>query len=124
MLAEGERLTIINIASVTAIVGWPRLLAYSASKGGVMALTRALAIDHAPDGIRVNVIVPGSTDTPQSRRVAQDDPAIRERRRAGILLGRLGTPGDVAYAAVYLASDESDFMTGHVLVVDGGYTAH
>lgn len=79
MLAEGERLTIINIASVIAIVGWPRLLAYSACKGGVLALTRALAVDHAPDGIRVNVIVPGSTDTPQSRRVAQDDGACAGR---------------------------------------------
>jgi NAD(P)-dependent dehydrogenase (short-subunit alcohol dehydrogenase family) len=102
------------------------MAAYSASKGGLVALSREMAVDYAGRGIRVNAICPGSIDTPMLRAgfAAAADPAAVERdciRRHP--LGRLGTAEDVAYGALYLASDEASFVTGATLVIDGGYTS-
>jgi meso-butanediol dehydrogenase/(S,S)-butanediol dehydrogenase/diacetyl reductase len=111
--------SIINTASPGSFKGWKNNAAYLASKGAVMSLTRALAIDHARDNVRVNAVVPGLIRTGIGERflAAQDDPeAVRER----IPLGRFGEPGDVAPLVVHLASDESAFSTGSAFYVDGG----
>lgn len=96
--------------------------AYSASKGGVMALARALAGDLAPDGIRVNTVVPGPVETPLIASLI-DDGDVRRALVAGVPLGRLGSPDEVVGAFVYLACDESRYATGSTLTVDGGVTA-
>ena len=112
--------SIINISSISALR--PRgLTPYSTSKGAVIALTRAMAIDHARDGIRVNCIAPGPMYTPMvyARGMSEE---VRERRRRASPLGIEGTGWDVGYAALFLASDEARYITGVVLVVDGGVT--
>lgn len=113
--------TIINLASVAGLVPFPGRAAYTASKGGVVALTRALALDYAPSRIRVNAICPGLVETNMTR-WRLDIPELRERVLDATPWGRVGQPGDIASAAVYLASDESDFMTGHMFVIDGGWS--
>jgi NAD(P)-dependent dehydrogenase (short-subunit alcohol dehydrogenase family) len=118
--------SIVLVASASALVGTPRMAAYSASKGGMVSLAREMAVDFAAEGIRVNAICPGSIDTPMLRAgfEAAADPVAAERdciRRHP--LGRLGTPDDVAFGALYLASDEASFVTGSTLVIDGGYTS-
>jgi NAD(P)-dependent dehydrogenase (short-subunit alcohol dehydrogenase family) len=118
--------SIINTASVAGLTGMPNLGAYSASKGGVISLTRTLAVEYAKDKIRINCICPGAIDTPMLRRFIEASPdkkAMEEQLAAMHPLGRIGTPEDVANVAMFLASDESSFMTGAIIPVDGGYTA-
>ncbi len=115
--------SIIHVASPTGLTGCaPGYTAYSSSKGGVIALTRVMAADYARANIRVNAVVPGPMDTPLIAGLLADS-----QTRAGIvgrtLLGRLGTPEDVAGLAVFLASDESCYCTGGIYMVDGGVTA-
>ena len=111
---------IVNISSISALR--PRgLTAYSASKGAVIALTRAMAIDHAADGIRVNCIAPGPVFTPMVYAGGMTD-ETRDRRRRASPLGIEGTGWDIGYAALYLVSDEARYVTGVVLPVDGGVT--
>jgi NAD(P)-dependent dehydrogenase (short-subunit alcohol dehydrogenase family) len=114
---------IVNVASVAALVGLRNRAAYSASKGAVVALTRALAVDHVGDGIRVNAVCPGTVDTPWVRRLVEDAGESIDDLRARQPLGRLGTPEEIADAVLYLASDASAFVTGSALVIDGGLTA-
>ncbi len=117
---------IVNTASVVALVGIENRAAYCASKGGVAALTRALALDHVRDGIRVNCVAPGSVDTPYfSEIIAQspDPAALRKELEERQPMGRMGRAEEIAYAMLYLASEESSFVTGSVLVVDGGWAA-
>jgi 2-keto-3-deoxy-L-fuconate dehydrogenase len=118
--------SIINVASVaSSITGVPRRAAYGASKGAVIGLTKAVARDVIATGVRCNALCPGTTDTPSlnERMQAQDDPeAARRAFVARQPMGRLGSAGEMAEAAVYLASDLSAFATGTVLVVDGGQT--
>ena len=111
---------IVNVASIAALR--PRgMTAYSTSKGAVIALTRAMAVDHGPQGIRVNCVAPGPVYTPM---VAAEgmSPAARERRRQASVLGMEGTGWDVGYAVRFLLSDQARFVTGQTLVVDGGAT--
>ncbi|RII19538.1 2-(R)-hydroxypropyl-CoM dehydrogenase [Streptomyces sp. YIM 130001] len=118
---------IVNIASELALVGSEAVAAYSASKAGVLQLTRALAVDHAGDGVRVNALSPGVILTAllQTALDSTGDPDKRRREfEERTLLGRLGTPEEAAEAALFLASDQSSYMTGGNLVLDGGWTAH
>lgn len=118
---------IVNVASELGLVGGSEIAAYCASKGGVVQLSKALAVDHASDGIRVNCVCPGPVDTPLLESIVQaaSDPSLE---RASIvqktLLRRLGRPDEIASTILFLASDESSYMTGSELVVDGGLTAH
>jgi 2-keto-3-deoxy-L-fuconate dehydrogenase len=113
--------SIVNIASVAALVGLRNRAAYCASKGAVVSLTRALAVDHVADGIRVNAVAPGTVDSPWVRRLVEDVGESLDALRARQPMGRLGTPEEIADAVAYLAAAE--FVTGSVLVIDGGLTA-
>ncbi len=115
--------SIVNTASGWGLVGGPKAVSYCASKGAVVQLTRAMAIDHGPDNIRVNCICPGDTDTAMLRQEAAELGAPAEEflaEAADRPLRRVGSPEEIARAALYLASDASSFVTGAALVVDGG----
>jgi NAD(P)-dependent dehydrogenase (short-subunit alcohol dehydrogenase family) len=115
--------SIVNVASFVALMGAATAqVAYTASKGGVLAFTRELAVEYARKGIRANALCPGPIETPLLAELLSD-PERRNRRLVHIPMGRLGRPEEVARAALFLASDESSFMTGSSLVVDGGITA-
>ena len=117
--------SIITIASVEGIEGGEGASAYNASKGGVILLTKNLAVDYGRVGIRANAICPGFIDTPMLRSVLDGDEMkpYRERIRDQHKLGRFGRPEEIAGAAFFLASDDSSFVTGQALAVDGGFTA-
>ena len=115
--------SIVNMASVAGLVGLRNRVAYSASKGAVVAMTRALAVDHVADGVRVNAVCPGTVDTPWVRRLVEEVGESLDALRARQLMGRLGTTDEIAAAVAYLASDEAAFITGSALVIDGGLTA-
>lgn len=117
---------IINTASVAGLVGTANEIAYVASKGGVVMMTKAMAIDHANQNIRVNCICPSGTDTPLLKKwlsTVKEPEKVRQALTNMTLLKRLAKPEEIAYAALFLASDESSFATGSVLVINGGYTA-
>jgi NAD(P)-dependent dehydrogenase (short-subunit alcohol dehydrogenase family) len=122
MVARGGG-SIVNVASVAALVGLRNRAAYSASKGAVVALTRALAIDHVADGVRVNAVCPGTVDSPWVRRLVEEAGESLDALKQRQPMGRLGTPEEIADAIAYLASDRAAFVTGSVLVIDGGLTA-
>jgi NAD(P)-dependent dehydrogenase (short-subunit alcohol dehydrogenase family) len=113
---------IINIGSIQSFVALPNSAAYTASKGGVRLLTKALAIELSPLGIRVNAIGPGFVATPLNAR-ARENPAYMANFEGRIPLGRIGTPQDIAGPAVFLASEMARYITGVTLPVDGGYLA-
>ncbi|CAN5358811.1 SDR family NAD(P)-dependent oxidoreductase [soil metagenome] len=117
---------IVNNASINGIRGNTGLIAYSAAKGGAVAMTRSLALDHAPDGIRVNCICPAAIDTRMTRDyldTVEDRAAVEGAIVAKHPLGRMATAGEVASVAVFLASNDAAFMTGAVVPVDGGRSA-
>lgn len=120
-LVEDGRGSVINMASIRGLDGGPDQSAYSASKGGVVQLTKVLAAEWAPD-VRVNALAPGYIKTPLVRE-AMSDEAWYEETRSGHMLDRFGDPEEVVGAAVFLASDAASFVTGSVLSVDGGWTA-
>jgi NAD(P)-dependent dehydrogenase (short-subunit alcohol dehydrogenase family) len=125
MIAQGGGV-IVNTASVAGMVGIVKRASYSASKGAVIALTRQVAMDFVEQGIRVNCLCPGTVDSPWVGRLldmAADPVAARQALVARQPMGRLGTPEEVAAAALYLASDDAAFITGTGLVIDGGLTA-
>jgi NAD(P)-dependent dehydrogenase (short-subunit alcohol dehydrogenase family) len=122
MIRQGSGV-IINNSSGWGLAGGDSAVAYCASKGGVVLLTRAMAIDHGPQGIRVNCVCPGDVDTPMLPPDAKMRGLKWEDYLAGCAdrpLGRIGTPEEIAKAVLFLASDDSSFMTGAALVVDGG----
>ncbi len=114
--------SIVHVASVEGLEGLPSQLAYNASKGGVVLITKNMAIDYAPFGIRVNCLCPGAIDTPMLAGL-RSVPEVAEQMRRFHALERFGRPEEVAAAALFLASDDASFVTGHPLVVDGGWTA-
>ena len=114
---------IVNVASVGGVVALRNRAAYCASKGAVIAFTRAVAVDHVGDGVRVNAVCPGTVDTPWVRRLVEDVGESLDTLRARQLMGRLGTPDEVAAAVCYLASDDAAFVTGTAFVIDGGLSA-
>ena len=114
---------IINIGSMTSIFGVPFAAPYSASKGGLIQLTKALATAWASDNIRVNAVLPGWIDTDLTRRGRQQVEGLHERVLARTPANRWGTPADFAGIAVFLASAASDFITGAAIPVDGGYSS-
>jgi len=122
MIASGGG-SIVNVASFVALVGAATAqIAYTASKGGVLSMTREMAVEYARQGIRANALCPGPIQTPLLEELLSD-PARRARRLVHIPMGRLGRAEELAKAALFLASDDASFMTGSALVVDGGITA-
>jgi NAD(P)-dependent dehydrogenase (short-subunit alcohol dehydrogenase family) len=122
MLASGGG-SIVNVASFVALMGAATAqIAYTSSKGGVLAMTREIAVEYARQGIRANALCPGPIETPLLAEL-MSDPDRKARRMVHIPMGRLGRSEELAKAALFLASDESSFMTGASLVVDGGITA-
>jgi 2-keto-3-deoxy-L-fuconate dehydrogenase len=118
--------SIINISSALGFVGARNRLAYSASKGAITIMTKSMALDHAAENIRVNAICPGVVETEMVAEFitkAPDPEAARKQRLGLHPLGRFGKPEDIAHAAVYLASDESSWVTGAAFPIDGGFTA-
>jgi len=126
LMAAAGKGSIINLSSILGKVGLPGAPAYCASKGGVLMLTKAAALELAPAGVRVNSVHPGFIETPMvvnALRQSENENAMRDMIISRHAMGRLGAPREIADAIVFLASDESSFMTGSELVVDGGYTA-
>jgi len=120
MLEQG-RGSIVNIASFVAVLGAATSqISYSASKGGVLAMTRELGVQFARDGVRVNALCPGPVDTPLLRELFAADPERARRRLVHVPMGRFAEPVEIANAALFLASDESSFMTASTFLVDGG----
>ncbi len=118
--------SIINVASIFGLVGYPKALAYCASKGAVTNLTRSMALELAEKNIRVNCVCPGVVDTPMAREWIErhgDYETVVKKILADYPIARIGRPDDIAYACLYLASDDASWVTGAVLPVDGGCTA-
>jgi NAD(P)-dependent dehydrogenase (short-subunit alcohol dehydrogenase family) len=116
--------SVINVASFVALMGAATSqIAYTASKGAVLSLTRELAVEFARRGVRVNALCPGPVETPMLMRLFQDDPAAFERRRVHLPMGRLAKAREIALGALFLAADESSYVTGATFLVDGGLTA-
>jgi NAD(P)-dependent dehydrogenase (short-subunit alcohol dehydrogenase family) len=122
MIKQG-RGSIINLASIGGLVALPLSVAYCASKGGVVQLTRTLGVEWAPLGVRVNAIAPSTFNTPMVQRVLSAEPEYRERVVSKIPIGRIGEPDEIVGSVLFLASSASGMVTGEVLSVDGGYTA-
>jgi NAD(P)-dependent dehydrogenase (short-subunit alcohol dehydrogenase family) len=124
LLARSGRGSIINVSSIRGQVAGPNSAAYCASKGGVRLFTKATALECAAlrNGVRANSVQPGLIETPLSA-LAMNDPVMLEQRMQAIPLGRFGQPLEIAAAMVFLASDESSYMTGSEVTIDGGYTA-
>lgn len=122
MKAQSIKGSIINMSSILGTVGLAGAICYCAAKGGVVQITHAAALDLAPHGIRINAIAPGFIKTGMTKDVLGNE-AFNEMVKAGTPLGYVGEPNDIANAALYLGSDESSYVTGDVIYVDGGWTA-
>ena len=123
MIAQQHGGSIVNIASILGSVGFAGSVGYQASKGGVVQMTRTLAVEWAPHNVRVNAISPGHVATPLVRRQWATEPELKDHFESRTPLGRLAEPVDMVGAAVFLAGPASAMVTGQILAVDGGYTA-
>jgi NAD(P)-dependent dehydrogenase (short-subunit alcohol dehydrogenase family) len=121
-MLDVARGSIVNVSSVGAIVGMPGSVGYQASKGAVSQITRALAVEWAPHGVRVNAIAPGHTRTPLVERQWESEPGRREYFESRTPMGRLPEASDMVGAVLYLASDAAAMVTGQILAIDGGFT--
>jgi len=121
-MLKQKRGKIISITSIAGLVGYPQIGAYCASKGGIIALTKSMALDYAKQNININCIAPGAIETAMTKDMLAD-PVTKKALEASTPYSRIGVPKDIAMMTVYLASDESDFVNGAVMVVDGGYIA-
>ena len=126
-MKKARRGSIVNVASISSVIAQPQFVTYNTSKGAVLQLTRCTALDLAPDNIRVNCVCPGLVWTPHAQKRAAEANLTREQfeaeKTAMQLIKRAAEPREVAYAILFLASDESSFCTGSLLFADGGYTA-
>jgi NAD(P)-dependent dehydrogenase (short-subunit alcohol dehydrogenase family) len=122
MLKQGGG-AIVNCSSIAGLIGFPGIPAYVASKHGVIGLTKTAALEYAKTGIRINAICPGVIQTPMIDRFVHGEAQIRRQLVEGEPVGRVGTPEEIADAALWLCSGQSSFVTGHSLVVDGGWVA-
>jgi NAD(P)-dependent dehydrogenase (short-subunit alcohol dehydrogenase family) len=123
-LLEAGGGSVINVASFVALVGAATSqIAYTASKGAVLSMSRELAVQFARQGVRVNALCPGPVETPLLMRLFNDNPGAYERRRVHLPMGRLAKAREIANAALFLASDESSYVNGATFMVDGGLTA-
>jgi len=120
MIKQGKG-KIVNMASIAGLIGFERSAAYGAAKGGVINLTREMALDYSSKGINVNAIAPGFIETDMTKDMLSDE-SMRKDFLSKTPVGRFGKPEDIAFATLYLASSESDFVSGEILVVDGGFT--
>jgi len=115
---------IVNVASTMGLMGFPHIPAYSAAKGGVIALTRQVAFDYAADGIRVNAVCPGPTKTERLAGIVASGDVDESVLIGNVPLGRWAQPSEVASVIAFLGSEDASYVTGHMLVVDGGQTSH
>lgn len=123
MIDSGRGGVVINVSSVAGLVGLQHMSAYSAAKGAIISLTRAMAADFAQHSIRVNCVAPGTTMTPLGKRLIENDtPEKLAQRLSRYPLGRFGQPEEIARTVLFLASDDSSYATGTCLVIDGGLT--
>lgn len=122
MLKQGGG-SIVNCASIAGLLGFPGIPAYAASKHGVIGLTRTAALEYAKSNIRVNAVCPGVIQTPMIDRFTHGEARIQKQLVAGEPVGRVGTPEEIASAVLWMCSDGASFVTGHPLVVDGGWVA-
>ena len=122
MLKQGAGGAIVNMGSVTGLIGSVGAAAYSASKHGVIGLTKSAALENAKSGIRINAVCPGFTETPMADRIFRV-PQIQKHVLNCHPIGRLGRPVEIAEAVVWMCSDRASFMTGQSLILDGGYLA-
>lgn len=119
MLKQGKG-SILNISSMAAQYGIPQVIAYTAAKTGIEGMTRAMAVEFSPGGVRVNCLAPGFIETEMSAKALNNDPQRKQKVLGRTPMGKLGTPSDVGEAAFYLCSEKADYLTGVVLPVDGG----
>jgi NAD(P)-dependent dehydrogenase (short-subunit alcohol dehydrogenase family) len=122
MLRQGGGGAIVNMASIIGLIGTAGVAAYSASKHGVIGLTKTAALENAKSGIRINAVCPGFTETPMADRIFRA-PAVRKYAVDCHPIGRFGRPAEIAEAVVWMCSDRASFMTGQSLVLDGGFLA-
>jgi NAD(P)-dependent dehydrogenase (short-subunit alcohol dehydrogenase family) len=122
MLKQGSGGAIVNMASVGGLVGSAGVAAYAASKHGVMGLTKSAALENAKSGIRVNAVCPAVIETPMAERLF-GAPEVQKRMVGMHPMGRFGTPREIAEAVLWMCSDRASFMTGHSIVLDGGFLA-
>ena len=122
-MIEAGKGSIINIASIGGLVGFPGSVGYQTTKGGVVQMTRTLAVEWAAAGVRVNAVAPGHIATELVRRQWETEPELKEYFLSRTPMDRLGTPDDVAGPVVFLAGDAAGMVTGQIITVDGGYTA-
>jgi NAD(P)-dependent dehydrogenase (short-subunit alcohol dehydrogenase family) len=123
MIAQGEGGAVVNISSMAAELAMPTEIAYGASKGAIRQLTKAMALSLAPHGIRVNAVGPGSIETDLTRSMWKEDPELRRSMLSRTPIGRLGRPEEIASVALFLASEESSYVTGQTIYADGGRLA-
>lgn len=122
MLKQGQG-CIVNCSSIAGLIGFPGIPAYTASKHGVIGLTRTAALEYAKSKVRINAICPGVIETPMVQRFTHGEAQLLNQLASGEPVGRMGQPEEIAQAALWLCSEQSSFVTGHPLVVDGGWVA-